>query len=611
MKKPNDLPATPPYDAPSLVAVDFETSYEKGRDIKTLGQWKYLAHPSTDIYLVSFYGRLKGESFAWVGNPKEAPWQEISGVEWVSHNRTFDLACFVELQRRGIIAESVEWGWWHCSADLATYLQAPRSLAGAMKAMAGVELDKTTRDEMKGKTWETMTPEFREESARYALLDSKASFWLADTFLPLMPEDEREASYHTTLMVWRGLHVDLPGIEADLDAVKKTREEIEREIPWANSLNEKGKTMPVSSPLALKAECKRMGIPAPSTTDSKSPELDEWCEKFADAAPFVKAVGKWRSANRVSKLLQTLKERAFEDGRLPYGLKYGGAVHTLRWSGDSGLNFQNFPRDPVAGVDCRAKIVAKPGHVFVIGDLAQIEARVALWLVGDKAQLALIADGMDIYEAHARRTMGYNDPRPLKDVDKTMRQLAKCRVLALGFGLGGSKFKNIVKLWTGIEISEEESRQIVSDYRRANPGIVGAWRDLETALKATQRGGTYTTELPSGRLIRYFDVREAERGWQGRMVRGEFAKNLYGGLMFENAVQATARDIFRDAILRIEHACLPVVLHVHDEVIVEVPEADAEDRRAWVESALSAAPPWAEDLPIASSVHVSPFYCKD
>ena len=608
---PDDLTGFTLYPAPSLVAVDFETTYQSGvRDIKCMGAWKYLAHPDTDIYFVAIYGRVDGEPFAWVGNPKDAPWARIHGAEWVSHNRTFDFACFQELVRRGVVNDGVDWAWWHCSSDLATYIQAPRSLDKVMKELFGVTLDKTARIEMDGKTWAQMTPEFRKAAARYALLDAKASYLIAAHFLSLMPIEEREASYHTTVMVARGMHVDRPAIDADEQSLQRTLADIEAEIPWANALDAKGRARPVSSTLALKEECRRLGIPAPTTTDTKSDEFDVWLAKYADAAPFVRAVNKWRSANRVAKLLRTFRERAFDDGRFPYGLKYGGAVHTLRWSGDAGLNMQNLSRNPIAGVDCRGKLVPAPGNVFVIADLAQIEARVSLWLVDDYSQLDPIAGGMDIYEAHARSTMNYRDPRPLKNVDPAMRQIAKCRVLALGFGLGSGKFKGIVKAWAGADITEEESTQIVADYRRANPRIVQAWRDLESAIKATPKGGTYTTELPSGRVIRYFDVREQSRGVQGRTVRGDYAKSLYGGLLFENVVQATARDFFRDAILRIESAGFPVVLHVHDEVVVEVEESRAEEAKQAVEALMPQTPEWAAGLPVACEATVATRYGK-
>ena len=174
----------------------------------------------------------------------------------------------------------------------------------------------------------------------------------------------------------------------------------------------------------------------PASTDTKSEEFGLWLEQHEKQADFILAVQQWRQANRLLSVLETMHEREV-DGTLHYGLKYFGATHTGRWSGDAGLNLQNLPGKAFAGVDARACLVPRSGKRFIIGDFAQIEARVTCWLAGDEGTLALLRSGVDIYEAHARRTMHYSDPRPLKGVNPDMRQFAKCRVLALGFGLGG------------------------------------------------------------------------------------------------------------------------------------------------------------------------------
>jgi DNA polymerase len=177
-------------------------------------------------------------------------------------------------------------------------------------------------------------------------------------------------------------------------------------------------------------------------------------------------------------------------------------------------------------------------------------------------------------------------------------------VLGLGFGLGAGKFVRIVKEWTGKDISDTDAKNTVAAYRRTNKPITDLWRSLEGGLRESL-GGTFESELPSGRKIRYFNVGSG----CGQVEHGAPVKNLYGGLLFENAVQATARDLFGEAILRCErHA--PVVLHVHDEIVREVPEAEAEEAAREMEKLLTTVPEWAPGLPVAAEVKVLEKYEK-
>ena len=113
----------------------------------------------------------------------------------------------------------------------------------------------------------------------------------------------------------------------------------------------------------------------------------------------------WRRSNILLKRLQTIQRRIRPDGTFPFSIKYFGG-HTGRFSGDGGLNIQNMPRGAIMGVDLRALFIPRPGKTFIIADLAQIEARITLWLAKDFETLALVEEGISVYEAHAIATMG-------------------------------------------------------------------------------------------------------------------------------------------------------------------------------------------------------------
>jgi hypothetical protein len=402
----------------NFVAVDFETSYAKDRDIKSLGTIPYLRHPETDIYLVSF---AFPDGTTWAGDPAAAPWDRIKDCDFLSHNRAFDLCVHQELCRRGMDLPFPR--RWHCTADLMAYIQAPRSLAGAAREMLRTSVSKVTRDEMKGQDYRKLPPARQRAVQEYARSDALLCWMLWRNHNREWPEHERWLSEHTTRMgLLDGIGLDLAEVESGLDKLKTVLWEAERGIPWAAD-------HPITSIPRLHRACRDAGIPPPVTTDAKSEEFDIWADEYAERAPFVAAVQKWRRANRLAKVLEAMRVR-YVDGRLRYQLKYCGACHTKRWAGDAGMNLQNLPRKGFEGVDLRSCLVPKPGHVFVSSDLSQIEARVLLWLAEDDRMLARLRTGEDLYESHARVTMGYTDPRPLSIVDPDKRQFAKCRCLS-------------------------------------------------------------------------------------------------------------------------------------------------------------------------------------
>ena len=593
------------------VAFDTETSYSKDRDIRSLGTVPYLRHPETDIYLVSF---CFPDGTTWAGDPKDAPWDKALQFDFVSHNRSFDLAVYQELRRRGMPLP--EPPTWHCSADLMAYLQAPRSLAAASAIMLGTQVSKTTRDEMKGVDYRKLPPEKKRQVDEYARSDALLCWLLWRNHSAEWPEHERWLSRHTTDMGLRGIGLDEAEVERGIDILKQVSWEAERAIPWAGD-------RPTTSTKQLALACRAANIPPPTTTDSKSDIFDEWADQYAEQAPFVAAMQRWRRSNRLVQVLRAMQTRCV-DGRVRFNLKYFGAQHTGRWSGDAGLNMQNFPRKAFEEIDVRRNFVPRPGHCFLVTDLSQIEARVALWLAGDRRMLDRLAAGEDVYEAHARLTMGYTDPRPLAEVDPGMRQLAKIRSLALQFSLGFSKFQKIAKQWAGIDMTEDDAKRVVRDYRQKNKPIVDLWGSLERAIltydKDEQGRRWGYAQLPSGRVIRYMDLQEVREPsdygdgyrsrWSGRVVRGECRKFLYGGLLTENVTQATARDILAAKIRETEMAGMPVVLHVHDEIVAEVPEANAEEAARQLDRIMSTPPEWAEGLPMRADTKILKRYGK-
>lgn len=310
----------------------------------------------------------------------------------------------------------------------------------------------------------------------------------------------------------------------------------------------------------------------------------------------------------------------------------------------------------------RSCIRARKGHILYTRDASQIEARMTAWLAGEQAVLEAFRKydlklGPDIYRVAAAQIYG---KRP-QDITDDERQVGKVAVLALGFGGGAGAFASMAKIY-GVDLAtifqsvwdlaEPEFQEkaleawkqrgkssgmrkaawltaelIKLAWRAANPNIVQFWRDLEDAavsallhpgetfrvgkLKFRKTGSFLRMVLPSGRSL-FFAYPRLERTttpwgkatWKiyffavDNQTKRFLEWSLWGGLICQNAVQAAARDVLFEAVVRLEDAGYPNIMRVHDECIHETPEDfgdEDEFHRLFVQ-----APAWAPDLPLAA-----------
>jgi DNA polymerase len=593
MKKSlNFAPLTSSRKPLNTVSLDFETAYTATYSVKSMGVWAYVHDPRFKATQIAAYN----DTFTSSTIPAKFDWQMIDGAVIVAHNATFDKAVFDRLQELGQIPPDVQPARWLCTASMSRFLNGPSSLADCAKAWLNEEVDKSIRDRMAD------GPDLYDDIATYALNDARLCWELWKLLSKAWPEHERAIYETTRRMGSRGVHVDQSYIARCCATLETTVKEASAKIPWV------AEGRPALSAKAFESWCARHEIPAPASTAKNDTSIDKWKAKHANtkAPAWLASMQALRRANRTLKVFQAMQNRTMPDGRMAYELLYCGAS-TGRWSGAGGVNMQNFNRDEVAkGIDLRSAITAAPGNALVVIDYAQIESRVLLWLAGDHATLDVLRTGIDIYEAHARTTMGYKDARPLKDVDKMMRQLAKARVLGLGYGCGPEKFITVAKIMGGLDITFQDSTRMVNDYRRANPLITALWSRLEAAFEKAH-GKTYRLPLPSGRKLRYYNV-------NGGLMVAESVKgkpeDWYGGKLCENFVSATARDILADAWTKIEKAGMNVVLTVHDEIIVESASSQAEAVKRDMEEIMLRGPVWAEGLPLAVEGHIMERYAK-
>ncbi len=577
------------------IAIDFETYYAKDYDVSSLGIWHYVHDPRFDAYLVS----VVSDDIEFVGPPKEFDWSRIEGRQVVSHNASFDEAVWLRLVELGVVPD-VRPASWDCTADLAVFVDAPRSLAEASKQLLGVRLDKTIRDAMKGVTWDQVVASGKaEELKAYALRDATTCHQLWERYSVQWPEKERRLSRMTRHAGRQGVRVDAALIDQGIAKVQQVLAESAKKLPWVAA----GRS-PLSV-IAFSAQCREAGIKPPASLSEDDPQTELWEAKYSDPYPWVGAMRDYRKAMTLFRKLETMRRRIRPtDGCMGYGLKYFGS-HTGRWSGDAGFNIQNLPKGEMYGVDLRACLIPRPGKKFIICDLSQIEPRVLAWLCYDHALLEKIRNGMPIYEAHARATMGWTGGN-LKKEDPKLYGLAKARVLGLGYGCGREKFVAVAKAMGGLDLSLAESDRIVRSFRASNPRIVNLWTMLDRHFKSSVARG-YAIDLPNHRCLNYYNVLREGDGYTAQTIKGGPRKRLYGGLLCENVVQATARDVFAEALIRLEDAGFNVVFHVHDEAIVECDETVSPKQ---IEAIVAGTPSWLSSCPLAAEAIEATRYTK-
>ena len=369
-----------------------------------------------------------------------------------------------------------------------------------------------------------------------------------------------------------------------------------------------------------------------------------------------------------TKKYDAIEAAVCPDGRVRGLLQFYGANRTGRWAGRL-VQVQNLPRTyteplPLArdlvkqkNLDAlriiygsvpdtlsqliRTAFIAPDGHVLIDADFSAIEARVISWLAGEQWRLEVFRTHGKIYEASASQMFGV----PIELIKKgnpeySLRQKGKVAELALGYQGSTGALINMGALDMGIP--EADLPDIVTRWRDANSRIRDLWYTMDNAaVQVIANGGSvgvrnlllsrefdynqgtdvFTILLPSGRKLYYVSPSLGQNQWgnpsityMGMDQKTKRWKTIetYGGKLVENCVQAIARDALAGAIERLEAAGLPVVFHVHDEVIIDVsPFAEPDAMLEKVVNIMREPVPWAPDLPLNADGWVGNFFRKD
>ena len=347
--------------------------------------------------------------------------------------------------------------------------------------------------------------------------------------------------------------------------------------------------------------------------------------------------GRW--AGRIVQV-QNLPQNHIEDLDFARNILKGGDLSLME------MCYGNVP-DTLSQL-IRTAFVAKEGHTFIVCDFSAIEARVIAWLADEQWRMDVFRGDGKIYEASAAKMFGV--PASSIGHDSPLRKKGKISELALGYQggamalvkMGGEKFMRLFvadKTLEGdalINASKKHLIDIVNDWRKASPMIVKLWADLETAvtdvlvdgkMRRINQGGLVVRKvgslvqimLPSGRFLSYpgmkFVMDENGRQKIAYMAMNQTTHkwvetDTYGGKLTENVVQAIARDCLGVTILRLEEAGYPVVFHIHDECICEVPD-DGTKTLDEVQRIFATPIPFAKGLPLKGAGYRTKYYLKD
>jgi len=416
---------------------------------------------------------------------------------------------------------------------------------------------------------------------------------------------------------------------------------VEKEIQLSSQKQFVGILEPLLTKHKLKMPMKKSN-PRKDGTTEMIPALAKTDEGFkALAACGVKPIEHLIEARLVQRSAATVMARLKKiEGvdKAHMSLTYHGTC-TGRWSGGgNGWNPQNIPaphrasseEEAVMARAIRSCLIPRRGHVFVSVDAANIEARVLAWMAGQWDVVQAFGDGVDLYSQFISDVLGETVIKGHSDRDDALRSVGKEAILGLGYGMGWFKFLRrlrehpqaaIIREALGRKLAPPFVKELVATYRDTYEHIPELWVDLEEAFHRARRGhwascgpiefhkgpksNSVHAEFPCGRRILYSDLRRIDGTYgNSQWVYGR-GKKVYGGLLTENMVQGTSRDVLAEGIWSVEKMGWPVVLTVHDSVICQVLEKDAEQCLADCIGTLSQTPVWGEGMMLDAEGHIA------
>lgn len=643
------------------LSIDIETYSPE--PLAKCGVYRYCQSPEFEILLFGYSAdggpvqvvdftageRLPGEVYAALTDPEVTKW---------AFNAQFERVCLSRYLGYPV-GQYLDPVSWHCTMVWSATLGLPLSLEG-VGAVLGLEKQKLKEGKdliryfctpAKTRTGETYrhfpsdAPEKWVAFKAYNLRDVETEMQIQQR-LSRFPVDasEWENYWLDQRINDRGIMLDMTLVRQAIDCdeqFKQTHLDMARSVTGLDNPN---------SPAQLKEWLSERGIEADSLSKAAVLQLLE------DAEGEVELVLSLRQelAKSSVKKYTAMETVVGSDSRARGLIQFYGANRTGRFAGRL-IQVQNLPQNHLPDLDevrallrchqfdaiemlydsvplvlselIRTAFVPKPGCRFFVADFAAIEARVIAWLAGEHWRQDVFAKGGDIYCASASQM--FHVPVEKHGVNGHLRQKGKIAELALGYGGSVGALKAMGALDMGVP--EEELKPLVDAWRGSNPSIVKFWWDVDRAASTCVRqkvltethgirfiyqSGMLFIVLPSGRRLVYVKPRMGINRYGSETVTYEgvgtqkkwLRLESYGPKFVENIVQATARDILVEAMRRLDAKGYKIVMHVHDEAVIEAPaDTSLED----ICGLMGETPAWAKGLLLRADGYVCDFYKKD
>lgn len=646
--------------------VDIETY--SSADIASCGAYKYIESPDFEILIIGYAvndGRVHILDLTGDGELPKDFTDMLLNPEYlkIAHNAVFERLSF----RR--IGYDVPVEQWYCTMVKAAYCGLPLSLDAVSKALDITDKKLSTGKllikyfscpckptKINGGRTRNLPEHAPEKWAMYKeynmydVLSEREIFNRLDKYV--IPEVERKLYVVDQKINDRGIRIDKELAESAIAVSNLYTTQLSSEVKRITGIDNP------SSVVQLKEWIRKQTGETVNTLAKE--DMQGLKEKFVSYPKVVRVLEIREMLGRVSvKKYDAMLNCMMSDGRARGTFQFYGANRTGRWAGRL-IQLQNLSKNHTANIEVprelirkrdweavemmygdvmdmlsqlvRTGLVASPGKVLSVADFSAIEARVISWLADEKWRLEVFHGDGKIYEAAGSKM--FNVPISAITKGSELRQKSKISELALGFQGGVGALMRMGGDKMGL--TRTEMQDLVTRWRSANPAIVAMWYDIERAAKEAVRyhrpekcttkgvvidcdGEFMTVLLPSGRQLFYYkpELKYSSKGsslqFQGiiQETKQWGCVDTYGGKLTENIVQAVARDLLGNSMKNLTEAGFPIVAHIHDECLVEVPEANALEQYAEMERVMSTAPAWAEGLPLNADGYVTPFYLKN
>lgn len=654
-----------------VMGVDIETY--SSVDLAEAGVYAYVEAPDFDILLISYIFDDWGEDDVKTIDCFDADPDMMAEfcealldpqIVKTAFNANFERTCLAKWLQKPMPPEE-----WRCTMVKALTLGLPGNLAGAGEAL-GLPPEKLKDPQGKAliqffskpcKPTRTNGQRTRNlpqhDPAKWQLYKSynrqdvvTEQEILRKLSIYKTPESEQELWALDQHMNDNGVALDIPMVEKIVEYDTRRRQELQEEAQELTGLKNP------NSLAQLKRWLAEQGVEMTSVTKDtiaealRDPELPDVVRRVLEIRT---ALGKTSVAKYSTMLVAHC-----QDHRLRGILQFYGANRSGRWAGrlvqTHNLAKNTLPdlalaRELAAEGDfetmgtlfgetafvfselIRTAFIPSEGCRFIVSDFSAIEARVLAWLAGEEWVLEAFRNGKDIYCETA--SMMYHVPVEKHGANSHLRQKGKVAVLACGYQGGVGAMKRMDK---GGSIPEDELQSVVDQWRQANSNSVKLWRTCELAARTaieehrTVRlknglafgyiNGNLFIKLPGGRKLCYWNTRLKLDPRDGRehivyMGVNQETKQwgeteTYGGKLVENIVQATARDCLAISMQRVAALGYNIVMHVHDEIIVDCPIEDT-GAMERINACMAEPIPWAPGLPLKGDGYETPFYMKD